>query len=316
MNETVSSVVRLAARRHHVVTREELFQELQLTSTQVNRLLSQGLLTPVRRGIFLVGSDVPSFAQLQRVACAVHPEVMLSGPGTAGFWGLRRAAREDLEVTVPTGLELTIPRARIRRSNCIAPTDAVLSPDGLRVTTPARLLFDLADRVDRFTLRSVHEDALNRELVTAEQIADIADRLCGRGRPGSQMFRDVVLARSPEAPPVQSEDELVLVEALVAAGLPEPARQHPVRLPNGRIVYLDVFIGESLVDVEVDHSTWHAGLVDVHRDKSRDAALRQLGIEPYRVTDHHVRHELAATVGLIADYHEHRLALLGRFPRT
>lgn len=314
MSELLSRVLHYAAGRHYVVTRQELRQELDLSAAQVDRLLHCGVFTAVRNGIFVVGSDVPSFAQLQRVACAVHPEVMLTGLCTASSWGIRRGARNDLEVLVPTGLEVAIPRARIRRSNQIDESDAVLTPDGLRVSTPARLLFDLADRVDRFALRSMHEDALNKELVTPEQVAAVADRLCGRGRPGSRMFRDVVLARPTDMPPVQSEDELVLAEALVAAGLPEPTRQHAVRLRSGRSVFLDLFIGPSLLDVEVDHSTWHAGLVDVHRDKSRDAEIRRLGIEPYRVTDHHVREELAATVALIAEYHAQRLALLRRGP--
>ena len=63
--------------------------------------------------------------------------------------------------------------------------------------------------------------------------------------------------------PTMSELELRFQEALVAAGLPAAEQQHPVTLPNGRTAYLDLAYPDERVDIEVDHTEWHATLTAV-----------------------------------------------------
>ncbi len=61
-----------------------------------------------------------------------------------------------------------------------------------------------------------------------------------------------------------SELELELQEALIAAGLPPAVQQHPVVLPTGRMAYLDLAYPDCRLDIEIDHSEWHA-----HRQRRR-----------------------------------------------
>jgi very-short-patch-repair endonuclease len=52
--------------------------------------------------------------------------------------------------------------------------------------------------------------------------------------------------------------------------------------------------------VEVDHVTWHGGLLDSTYDKRRDRQLRRLGVHVTRVTDDDVLHRLDATIADLA----------------
>lgn len=52
------------------------------------------------------------------------------------------------------------------------------------------------------------------------------------------------------------------------AGLPRPAPQHPVRLPNGAIYHPDLAWPEYRVAVEYD-GHWHGTAEQLHRDRRR-----------------------------------------------
>ena len=96
-----------------------------------------------------------------------------------------------------------------------------------------------------------------------------------------------------------SELELELQEALVAAGLPPAVQQHPVELPNGRTVYLDLAYPDARVDIEVDHSEWHATPSAVEQDKARDLGLALLGWERLRFTERAIERRLRVCVATV-----------------
>jgi very-short-patch-repair endonuclease len=99
--------------------------------------------------------------------------------------------------------------------------------------------------------------------------------------------------------PTMSELELELQEAFVAAGLPAAIQQHPLVLPNGRKVHLDLAYPSHRVDIEVDHTEWHATPTAVVRDKQRDLGLAVLGWERMRFTDLDVRRNLRVCVAMV-----------------
>jgi very-short-patch-repair endonuclease len=63
-------------------------------------------------------------------------------------------------------------------------------------------------------------------------------------------------------------------------------------LPDGRTVHPDFFWSRQREALEIDHTTWHGGKLDLTYDKWRDRQLRRLGIHVTRVTDVDVRHRL------------------------
>jgi hypothetical protein len=300
-------VMRFAEPRKNLVTRSQLLEELGLTNNELRWLVTSRFLSVVHRNVYATSPpgvlDLPG---LELAACLVSTHTVLSFSSAAQAWGFRRGRRDCFDVTIPKGTQLRIARARIHRATDLDDVDVVNHIDGLRVTSPARTLLDNAAQLDRAGLASMANDALNKELCSWADIVDVGDRLCRRGRPGGAAFVDL-LRRNPDGmTPVGSEDELALAEALIAAGLPEPARQHAVQLGNGRSVHLDLAYLDALVDVEVDHSHWHAGLVATQRDKSRDNLLRLKMWEPMRFTEIDVRTRLRATVDIIGNVSELR----------
>jgi very-short-patch-repair endonuclease len=92
-----------------------------------------------------------------------------------------------------------------------------------------------------------------------------------------------------------------LYDALRRAGLSTLVRQHPLQLPNGRLVRLDIADVAARWGVEIDHVTWHGGRADAQRDKARDRACRRLGWQVDRVTDAEIADALpAVTAELVA----------------
>ncbi len=96
-----------------------------------------------------------------------------------------------------------------------------------------------------------------------------------------------------------SELELDLQEALVAAGLPPAIQQHPVTLPNGRVAYLDLAYPDARLDIEVDHSRWHATPTAVEQDKARDIGLALMSWERLRFTERAIERRLAVCVATV-----------------
>jgi len=210
---------------------------------------------------------------------------------------------------VPTGRRVDVPHARIRRSNRLTDVDMVEHLDGLRVTTPARTLFDQAASLDLFSLRSMAEDALNKELCTVGQLREVATRLAGRGRGGTDLFIRYLDDRPDDQAPAMSELEIRLADALRDAGLPVE-QQRKVILPTGRVVFLDLAIERSRLDIEVDHHEWHAGLVETQRDKTRDVQVARLRWQSLRFTDHDIERRIGAVVASVIEVDRWRSELL------
>jgi very-short-patch-repair endonuclease len=79
-----------------------------------------------------------------------------------------------------------------------------------------------------------------------------------------------------------------LIRRLLDWGLPEPVRQHKVRLRSGRSARIDLAWPEHRVGLEYDGERWHTGR-RLAADVEREEALRALGWWLLRVD----RHDLA-----------------------
>jgi transcriptional regulator with AbiEi antitoxin domain of type IV toxin-antitoxin system len=298
-------IMRLAELRNGFVTEKQLLQ-LGLTHHQIAGLLKTKFLQSARRGVYRTTTATRSTEE-GIVICLGAPHAVLSLYTAAEHWGLRRTIRGRLEISIPKGTRAACRHARVRRTTHLPESHVVTLSDGRRFTTPARTLFDLAAITDPGTLRSMIEDALERGLVTYEALLEMEHELAGRGRPGSAVFRSVLGERRSDTPPLMSENEITLEQALLAAGLPV-VRQHPIPLSEGHVVHADLARLGSRLALKVDHPEWHADAVSCQRDKSRDNALALVDWESRRFTDRDVDHRLGSTVALIRMLHERRVA--------
>jgi hypothetical protein len=133
-------------------------------------------------------------------------------------------------------------------------------------------------------------------LATIPTLVATGVRLRERGRKGSARFGRVLQSRPAWLKPVDSDLELIVERAIIAAGLPRPVRQHVIRLPTGELIRIDFYWPDYAEALEIDHVTWHGGKLDLTEDKRRDRMLRRLGIHTTRVTDEDVRHRLPAII--------------------
>jgi hypothetical protein len=173
----------------------------------------------------------------------------------------------------------------VHRCRRIDPVDIVQRPDGIRLTSPPRTIFDSADMIGHEATASVIEQVLNEHRVTFGTISDTVQRLYHPNRPGSRTVLAVIRSRPSWQQALQSDLEVRVLEEIARQGLPRPLTQYPMTLPGGRNIVVDFAWPSAKVAVEVDHPTWHDGRLDAHADKGRDRKLTTIGWAPTRITD-------------------------------
>jgi very-short-patch-repair endonuclease len=234
------------------------------------------------------------------------PAAVLSHASAASTWGIRRVPRGGVDITVPKGTRVADCGAVIHSSTRLPDHHVVDLVDGARVTSVARTVFDLGGVLPESVHLSVIEDVRNKRLCTDAELGEVYEDLCGRGRRGSAAWQRVARLVERAARPTMSELELDLQEALLAGGLPAAVQQHPIALPNGRTVHLDLAYPSLRIDIEVDHSEWHATLTAVAQDKQRDLGLAILGWERLRFTDQAVKRNVRVCVAAVRAVFERR----------
>jgi hypothetical protein len=296
---THNEIMRIAALRDDLVTDRQL-RKHGLSRDTVAHLVHARVLTPVFRQVYSVTPGPIDEARRALALCLAVPHGVLSHQTAAAHWQLRRAPRGMLDLTVRAPRQVRLPDVRVHRITELDVEDVVHYPNGLRMTTPARTLFDLATLVSPPVLASATQDALNRRLCTPWSLGDVGERMIRQGRPGSSAFRELVDGRAAAVPAVGSDGELVLATALEALGLPAMTRQFEVELETGGLVRLDLAVPAERFAVEVDDPAWHASAVALQRDHARDLLLRADDWEVLRVTSDDVFERLRSTSARIA----------------
>lgn len=281
---TNDRIVRIAERRLDVVTSRD-FQRLGLDQRNAARHAARGALQHLTGDVYATSVQRASTEQWELALCLGHPSAVVSHSSAAAFWGLRRAVKGRIEVTIPKGDRLRGTPAVVHHSNLMPDDHVVEVVDGRRVTSVARTVFDLGGASDALGHRSLVEDARNKGLCSDAELGEVYRTLACKGRRGSAAWERIADLVEQAAPPVMSELELALHDALVARGLPAPVRQHPVRLPSGRTVHIDLAYPSWSVAVEADHSAWHTSPSAVENDKARDVGLITMGWATMRFTE-------------------------------
>jgi very-short-patch-repair endonuclease len=306
MSTIDDQIVRIAERRNNLITTGEL-ERLGLSSRSIQRRVLRGQLRrllPHVYAIVPVPDDVP---RRELAVCLSSPNAVLSHSSAAAFWGIRRAPKDHVDVTVPHGAHVRGVSAVVHRSNLIPEHHVVETIDGGRVTSVARTVFDLGGALDRQGHLSVIEDVRNKGLCTDAELGEVYADLRGRGRRGSASWDRLADLTARVSRPTMSELELELQQALIEAGLPLAIQQHPVALRSGRTAYLDLAYLDCRLDIEVDHSAWHGTPSAVERDKARDNGLAVLAWERLRFTERMLERAMASCVANVREVRELRL---------
>lgn len=229
-----------------------------------------GRLHPCHRGVYAVG-HIPS-TPLARAAAAL----LACGEGAA-LLHMAEAALLGLVPTWPATLDVGGTRSgghrgvRTHRVR-LRPEDLTIR-EGLRVTTPARTLVDLAAVVPARKLTRIVNDARRAGSVTLHELRRQVDAT--RGRPTSALKP---LLDSPTAPTRSTlEDDFLAF-----------VRRHRLPMPevNPEVEghEVDALWREENLIVELDTRDYHEDPAAFERDRKRDAELTAAGFRVVRIT--------------------------------
>jgi hypothetical protein len=282
----------LARRQHGLVTRAQASG--LLTADQLRHRLRTGQLELVRKGVYRVAGAPGSWEQSLLAACLAVPGSAVSFRAAAALWDFESFPRDGLEITVPE-------RSRRRLDGVIVHDSAVVgnlhraTVMGIPVTSPARTLCDLTAVERPWKVERAVDEALRRKLVSLRALATVAEELHGRGRRRCTMMREILEHRLPGSHPGESEPERRIADLLVRVGLPEPARQHWVRL-GARRYRIDLCYPEHRIAIEYDGWDFHKGRRAFDNDRARANELVLLGFSVLRFTSRSSDQTIVETV--------------------
>ena len=280
----------LAARQHGAVATWQLLAA-GISRTRIARMVARGWLTPIHRGVYLVGPIHGPLARPMAATLALGDGAALSHGSAAGLWELGTALPDAVTVTLVGRQVRSRDGIRVHHARRLAPPD-IARVHGIPVTGPGRTLLDLATCLGRRDLSRAVEQAEVLKLVHGGWLDPLLSRH-PRHRGGAAL-RDVI--RAADAPAMtRSEAERRLLELGRAARLPAPEVNE--RLHGYEVDFL--WRAPKLV-VEIDGYAFHSSRSAFERDRRRDAALMRAGCRVVRFTGRRLAGEPEAIVATLA----------------
>jgi Transcriptional regulator, AbiEi antitoxin len=262
----------LAAKQFGHVTRQQLTR-LGLSRTQIEVRLEKGQLIAVHRGVYAVGHPRPEgIARAAAAVLACGPHAVLSHFSAAAVWGLGTRWPTLHEVTIaakrrPSGIWVhvcpTLDTFDIRRHR------------GIRLTSPARTLLDIAPRQTKAGRERAVSQAVLGKLMRVDQLAAALRRY--PHHPGVPL-----LNHPPEL--TRSEFERRFPLFCKRYNLPTPRMN---ALVAGNEVDA-LFPAEKLI-VELDSWQFHKDRRAFEHDRERDAATLAAAHATIRITSERFR---------------------------
>jgi hypothetical protein len=266
----------LADRQHGVVSRAQL-GDLGLDRFAVVRRVANGQLHQLYRDVYAVGhASVSREGTYLAAVLSCGPDTALSHRSAADIWGLRRD-RTRVEVTVPTGR--IGPRGLVvHRSRMMEPVD-FRTVDGIRVTSVARTLLDLAMVLYPRDLSRAVDRAERLRLFDLTELEDLL--AWARGRRGAAALRGAIVGWRPADTRSELEDR----SRDLIASLPLPEPQFNVLIQGERTSHeVDAYWPDHSLVVQLDGFAYHRTRRDRERDASADADLELAGNRIMRLT--------------------------------
>jgi hypothetical protein len=288
----------LAARQGGVLSLEQL-RRLDLTQRAAAYRADEGRLHRVHRATYAVGHRaLGRVGELRAALLACGEGAVVSHGTAAALWGLRDQWPVLIDVTVPQQRGRKIDGIRCRRCRYPLATEVAMH-EGVRCTTPARTLVDLAGMLGDPSLRKAVERAAVLKLLDLPALDGSLQ--AAQGRRGILALEAIAAEWRSEdgaAPDVRSDFEALVLPRLLAMGIPRPGCNVPLR-PQGERLVVDFLWDERRLVVETDGRETHATPVAFQRDRRRDQLLVADGYRVVRVTWNQIHRERDAVVGRI-----------------
>jgi hypothetical protein len=291
------------ARQHGTASIPQLL-DAGMTTRQLRHLQRAGGLELVLRGAYRTPSA--PMTELSRCAavCLARRDVAVAGPTAGRLWGLRRLPRDHrIHVLAPRASNPAIARWVVPyRTDARHDHDVVGRDDGIRLTSRARTVFDLARWLGPDDLLSVIEQVANEGGVSDDELLEVAVDWLSPQRPWVRTFLRALDRRLPGGA-AESHPEIRVAEALRRAGVRGLVRQHPISLPGYGDARFDLAVPELRWAIEVDLHPRHRETLGRAADAARDRAAAAIGWITTRLTDEQYTHRFHESIAEVAALH-------------
>lgn len=160
-------------------------------------------------------------------------------------------------------------------------SDEITMRDGIRRTTPARTLLDLAASISARELEKATVEALGKRLTTAAGLGEMARR--HPAHRGSARLR--ALLGTADSTVTRSRAERTFLTLVRKAGLRMPETNAPVAG-----LEVDAIWRQEKLIVEIDGAAFHSTRGRVVADRQREFALAAAGYRVMHITWHELVH--------------------------
>jgi very-short-patch-repair endonuclease len=266
----------LATRQHGVVATRQL-AALGLSQRAVSHRAAVGRLHRIHRGVYAVGHPVLTVNGRRMAAVlAAGPGAVLSHASAAALWEIRPTSATRIDVTVGSaGGRGKRAGLHIHRTPTLQ-ADEITERQGIRVTTPARTLLDLAAILPRRALERALDEAEIHELYDHASLDALA-----RTHAGERGARCLQRALDEDADPTLTDSEL---EELMLALCDDHRLERPKPQAWVAGLRVDFLFAASRLVVETDGYRYHRTRRAFERDRERDAILARAGYRTLRFT--------------------------------
>ena len=284
-----ATVARIARAQHGMVTRAQL-RGAGVSRRAISAHLDSGWLVRRHAGVFQLGVFPGPFGVEHAAQLACGSRGVLTRWTSVFVFGLGPRPAQ-VNVGFPGPVAGRHRGVQAHRLGGLADGDVVVK-HGLRVTTPARTLLDLAAVAPRDTLERLIEEAQVQNVASSTELLAMAAR--GAGRRGVPLFREVVdILDEPLF--TRSEAERRLGMLCRSAALPLP------RMNTRRAGWeVDAVWDAQRLVVEVDGRKYHAPASQFERDRRKDGELMLAGYRVLRITWRRLTREPEQVIALIA----------------
>jgi very-short-patch-repair endonuclease len=281
LKESSQELWALARRQHGVVTRAQLL-ELGYSSDAITHRIAKGRLHRLWSGAYAVGRpEVTQDGRWMAAVLSCGPGAALSHESAAALWGIRRADRGLIDVSVPLGAFRRRGGIRVHRRAHLDPND-ITRYRNIPLTQPLPTLVDLAARLPANQLEAAVNQADKLDLTDPETLRSALDRFAGR--PGVTPLRKLLDRRTFTL--TDSELERRFLPIARRAGLTRPVTG--ARLNGFKVDFHWPDIG---LVVETDGLRYHRTPTQQAKDRIRDQAHTAAGLTTLRFTHAQVAFE-------------------------
>jgi very-short-patch-repair endonuclease len=274
----------LVRRQHGVVTRMQLLT-FGITEAGIRYRISRGRLRRIYHGVYAVGQlPLTQEGEWMAAVLACGDNAALSHDSGMALWRLAKPT-DPIHVSL-LSRSRSRPGIEVHRRRELNAT----THRGIRVTTPAQTLIDVARTWELSTLEQAIGEAVLKRLLTLKALRAAAT---DAGNPGAALRAviDRVTFRV-----TQSELEREFLRLVDRAGLPLPETQQ--RFSKTRV---DFYWPDLQLVVETDGGQFHASAIQQLADRRRDQQHIRAGRTPLRITHWQVFREPRETTALLVD---------------